>query len=436
MQSIGANPNDWDRHFKLVADIDMYPYGPSSYNIIGNETTQFVGTFEGNGHKITSLIYYEYANVHYIGLFGYVGAGGKITNLGLEGINIDAYLADYVGGLAGYNNGRLASCHAAGNVEGDFWTGGLVGHNDGTITDCKSGVTVSGNSQTGGLVGRNDANVNDCNSNGTVEGSNQDEIGGLVGHNTGTIMYSYSNSTVVGTDGVPFEEPCCDIRVGGLVGYNSGTVAFCYATGSVSANQAVGGLIGANIGLITHCWATGNASAIGASGTGKRAGGLVGMNFGRIVDCYSQGSVFGDEEAGGLVGANWEDNSAVSNAYSASPSVSGTTNIGGLMGRNFGGTIESSFWDAQLCGLGNTCGLEDGGGSGCNDANGLTTAEMMTESTFTDAGWDFVEVWDIGENQTYPFLRIYPAGDLNHDGIVNMLDFAILALHWLEGTEP
>jgi hypothetical protein len=65
---------------------------------------------------------------------------------------------------------------------------------------------------------------------------------------------------------------------------------------------------------------------------------------------------------------------------------------------------------------------------------GKTTAEMQTESTFTDAGWNFVEVWNIGENQTYPLLRVRPTGDLNHDGRVDFFDVAILADDWLAGT--
>jgi hypothetical protein len=58
---------------------------------------------------------------------------------------------------------------------------------------------------------------------------------------------------------------------------------------------------------------------------------------------------------------------------------------------------------------------------------------MKKESTFTDAGWDFVEIWNIGENQTYPYLRIYPAGDINHDDKVNFYDLAITSEHWMEG---
>jgi hypothetical protein len=43
--------------------------------------------------------------------------------------------------------------------------------------------------------------------------------------------------------------------------------------------------------------------------------------------------------------------------------------------------------------------------SSIGNATGLTTAEMKTESTFTDAGWDFDNVWEIiGDN--YPTLQM------------------------------
>jgi hypothetical protein len=60
---------------------------------------------------------------------------------------------------------------------------------------------------------------------------------------------------------------------------------------------------------------------------------------------------------------------------------------------------------------------------------------MQTRSTFTDADWDFVEIWGIGENQTYPYLRFAPAGDFNYDKKVDLFDLAILASHWLEGKD-
>jgi hypothetical protein len=57
---------------------------------------------------------------------------------------------------------------------------------------------------------------------------------------------------------------------------------------------------------------------------------------------------------------------------------------------------------------------------------------MQIRSTFTDAGWDFINVWNIGENQTYPYLRVYLPSDINKDGIVNFVDVAITTNKWME----
>ena len=94
------------------------------------------------------------------------------------------------------------------------------------------------------------------------------------------------------------------------------------------------------------------------------------------------------------------------------------------MGWGYPDLVTVSFWDKDTSGQMTSAGGE-----------GKTTAEMQTESTFTDAGWDFIEIWDIGENQTYPFLRTHLAGDINHDDIVNFYDLAIIAGHWLQGIE-
>ncbi|MCL2845897.1 MAG: SUMF1/EgtB/PvdO family nonheme iron enzyme [Chitinivibrionia bacterium] len=95
-------------------------------------------------------------------------------------------------------------------------------------------------------------------------------------------------------------------------------------------------------------------------------GGAVGVNFGTIENGYSTGSVFGS-----------------------------TTNIGGLIGVNQGGTITNSFFDSQ------TSGRND-------DGRGIprTTFQMRQQSTFI--GWDFNNIWDINPdtNNGMPFLRM------------------------------
>ncbi len=95
-------------------------------------------------------------------------------------------------------------------------------------------------------------------------------------------------------------------------------------------------------------------------------GGLVRRNYGTVSGCYSTGSVLGGGGGG----------------Y-----------VGGLVGYNDdGGTVSSSYWDVEASGQSSSAG-----------GVGKTTAEMKQEATYT--GWDFANVWDIVEGQSYPYLR-------------------------------
>jgi hypothetical protein len=208
--------------------------------------------------------------------------------------------------------------------------------------------------------------------------------------------------------------------VGGLVGFPyKAAITDCYSTGSVRGNSDVGGLVGVNYyGTISACYSAGSVS-----GVGDYAGGLVGRNyFGPITNSYSTGSVSGHDGVGGLVGEN-DSSGTITKCYSTG-SVSGNYAVGGLVGWNKS-TVTASFWDIET--------------SDCNTSAGgtpKTTGEMKTIDTFTDAGWDFVEIWGIGENQTYPFLRTEPAGDLSHDKKVDFVDLAIFAINWLATNSP
>jgi hypothetical protein len=294
---------------------------------------------------------------------------------------------------------------------------GLFGVVDGENAEIKDVALVEPNvdggngDSIGALVGWLDGRggIRGCRVNGGKV-SGEDNVGGLVGRNSvGTISNCQAMTCVWG-----------NYQTGGLVGWVSmkgGIVLNCSAGSSVQGETYTGGLVGANTGYISNCRASGVVE-----GTSNGTGGLVGFHFyGMVSNSYFTGQVSGANYTGGLVGWNWDD---IVNCYAAGP-VDGNNNTGGLAGS--GGHYTRCFWDSDVNpdvnGIGNA-----------NEPNvvGKTTAEMQTESTFTDAGWDFVEVWDIGENQTYPFLRVYPPGDLDHDGLVNFADVAILADHWLE----
>ena len=68
MNAIGVDANDWDKHFKLMADIDFTNFHAGEdkplFNIIAPDIDEsdltftgpaFTGSFEGNNYKITNL---------------------------------------------------------------------------------------------------------------------------------------------------------------------------------------------------------------------------------------------------------------------------------------------------------------------------------------------------------------------------------------------
>ena len=111
----------------------------------------FAGYFDGNGHKISNLSC-DFGFVSHVGLFGYIGSGGKVTEVGIENVNITG--ARWVGGLAGFNDGTVSNSYSTGSVTGNWYVGGLVGANwGGTVSKSYSTGNVSGNEHVGGLAG-------------------------------------------------------------------------------------------------------------------------------------------------------------------------------------------------------------------------------------------------------------------------------------------
>ena len=208
------------------------------------------------------------------------------------------------------------------------------------------------------------------------------------------------------------------LAVGALIGYNAGTVQNCSATGRVRGVSRIGGLIGFNGIIVKRCFAAINVimdlTLLKQSDYDSydhfTAGGLVGLNGGRVSDSYATGNVTAFERGekpddyyysgpsdcvGGLIG---ENGGIVRNCY-ATGNVTGTDYIGGLIGYNEYNRIDTDkvancFWDYMTSG-------ETYSGGGIKKS----TTEMMTKSTYVDAGWDFDEVWAIVEHVDYPFLR-------------------------------
>lgn len=391
MHALSTEPNDWDKHFRLDADIDLSIYRDASLHRIGfNYLSQepsgwlppFSGVFDGNGHTIanftcvidvrallpTSMFYGD----EHIGLFGYVrGPQAAIRNLTLIDPNIAvaptcservAMVGALVGRLA---EGAVENCTVqGGSISADRMVGGLVGFNDGWISHCDTDclielpearplspvdpmynfVDVPGHAF-GGLAGQNSGEMSDCHSAATVSG--REYVGGLVGDNsgldpgTGIITDCFATGAVLG-----------DETVGGLVGSNIGTIRHCHAAGPVTGNETVGGLAGSNHAvfepaLIESCQATGPVQG------NHYTGGLAGGNHETIRNCCATGPVTGIDLTGGLTGFN----SGSLEGCCATGTVTGTgQSTGGLSGTN-GETISCCYAQGDVSGGDNAGGL-------------------------------------------------------------------------------
>jgi hypothetical protein len=127
----------------------------------------------------------------YLGLFGRVGPGAYISNLGLEQAQIDG-TGSCVGSLVGNNSGgTILGCFCTGSVVGQSVVGGLVGqslwglsveldHVQAAMINCHSSAAVTGQFYVGGLLGFTTQAVTNCYSNGPVSG--ETDVGGLVGY--------------------------------------------------------------------------------------------------------------------------------------------------------------------------------------------------------------------------------------------------------------
>ena len=248
---VGLGVKDWSKHFKLMADIDLFTYHTFEFNPIGRPYSfPFAGVFDGSGHAILNFSY-SCQDDSCIGLFGYVDNPiAEIKNLKLIEPNIDGGSAERVGALVGFmNSGTITNCYVeGGSIRADKNVSGLVGFNgtDGQILNCYSTSVVSGGNYLGVLAGRNWGLVSCCYSNGVVSSSEGHYIGGLIGWNVGIATNSYSTAAA-----------SAKWAVGGLVGSNSGDVILCYSTGAVRGSSPFGGLVGYGFGdAIQSFWDT------------------------------------------------------------------------------------------------------------------------------------------------------------------------------------
>jgi len=255
---LAENPDLWDKHFVLQADIDL---AGRSISPIPN----FKGTFDGNGHTIFNLDM-DLPELDSVGLFHTIDGPGIVMNVRLESVYVRGN--NKVGALAGFSIGTIGNCYVDGVVSGRDDTGGLVGRNDGSISLCQTVVDVEGRRYVGGLTGRSSGKgrITSCGSAGVVgHTADGDYVGGLVGESSGRLTACANSAEVSGDD-----------YIGGLAGRNTGSIYNCYSTGKVTGDYRIGGLVGRNTYIVKFCYAAGSVEGNSESNTG----GLVGSSEG------------------------------------------------------------------------------------------------------------------------------------------------------------
>ncbi len=316
---------------KLTADIIVNKNVLASTETLNEDASNFIrwepiqyfsGTFDGQGHSISGLYFYDMQYYKNVGLFGSINSYDFDVWKGTDTTTIkdltlkDSYFEamENVAGIAGQIT-RLVTVfenvHNEALVKAGQYAGGLVGRTE------YNGYPVVLNSS-------NKGNIH------AVSGT----VAGLVGYSlTGTrIRNSYNAGNIYGGGS------------GGLGGYIAGDlmdddngyslIEFSYNSGLISGETNVGGLFSTckPCKLIQ----TANEGTVIAE---YGLGGLSAELTGDIYNSYNAGKIKAETEIGGLVGHANSVN--ITNSFNTQEIPSGNYNNGGVIGDYEGYLVQS-----------------------------------------------------------------------------------------------
>lgn len=262
-------------NYKLMADIDLteltaeggkYDFNGNGWNPIGSEgiygSTEFTGTFDGNGHTIKGLQIHvntlpEGSAELYLGLFASVS--GTVKNLTMEDVSItntvfyqpetiaipQTFSPTMYCGAISADGGTLINCHVNGTISvkggaGITAVGGLIG-DGGSATDCSNSADITVSSEGMGYY-------TETLSEGMTRRHYDVQIylGGIAGlhceasecYNTGDLSAYCKNPLGAGYQATQqvTVETAASSYVGGISGFSYLSTTNCYNTGKVYAS--------------------------------------------------------------------------------------------------------------------------------------------------------------------------------------------------------
>ncbi len=325
----------------LDADIDMNGQAWTSVGSSMSSNEGYSGDFDGNGKTITNLTVSGTGNV---GFFGGLAQRAKVYDLKFLKATIKGDGSSYAGVVAGANFGIIDNCSVNNSeVSGSNNAGAITGNNSVQINNCNvQDVTINAN-YAGGIAGVNHGKIEYCTVSGSgttiistgygaggIVGSTSEEggvstsgrvlkcavneirisgnrVGGIAGENSfGAVAQCVVNKCSINTNNYSSGNSTC---LGGVVGYNTrGDVVACYSANSIIGEnskslEALGGIVGYNNNSsanIYGCYSTKNLLYGNVSGTESGLGAIAGYTNGSVTSCYA---ILPEEVSGiGLVG--------------------------------------------------------------------------------------------------------------------------------------
>lgn len=308
------------------------------------------------------------------GVAGINQNGGTIKDA-TNTADVNADGANYVGGIAGKNEGTLTGFNGNyGNVTGASNVGGIFGSATENVVIKKTSMTnsvnatIKGNSNVGGLIGSNAATI----TGGRNEAQELDDTGKITAEKDSYYKYQIYNNGTITVNG-------SGTNIGGLFGTNSGTVEAAYNTGAINASgsENVGGIAGANSGTLDQVFNTVMVADEATKPDGSK----------------QETAITGGNNVGGLVGAN---SGTLSNAYNTTE-VKGDSNFGTIIGDNTSVNASDVYntWNVENSNL-------IGKGNAANDAYNIDSNNKNDYSEL-----DFTDTWKIYEGNSNPLLKVF-----------------------------
>ena len=322
---------------------------------------------------------------------------GDIEGIGV--ISTDLRMSRRVGGIVGINTSNAGTgiydCYNTANIGASLtvgYVGGIAGWNQGRISNATSGGTTYGfNYNTGDICGAY-------------------YVGGIAGRNDSIIAYSYNTGDVWGTDANLS-------RVGGIVGNSESlteSIEFCFNMGNIGGNNTgyAGGITGQVVSFATleNVINYGNVSAV------ISAGGLIGgspearsnitlqyvMSVGDVDDAGADTSI---ASLGGLIG-NMHTNA-----------IAGAENITNAIYNKSVANYDENL-PSRDNGMGVTANNVGGWNSNIRRATSYNLTQPGAESTtnatitnFVNSGnWYFAPAIDNEHKHFYPILSCFQDG--------------------------